>query len=277
MATGKQNEQSQEVESLNREIAELRRQLIQTQKLSSVGALAASITHEFNNILTTTINYAKMGIRHKTNKVRDKAFDKILNASLRAAKITTGMLSYVRQGQDKKEAVDLSSLVEDVLILVDKDLQTNRIRLVTDCQTGVVAEVNANQIQQVLLNLVVNARQAMQTNGTLTIKVYRNEDENSSEISISDTGSGIPKDKLPKIFESFYSTKEADEKGQGGTGIGLALCRDIIETHHGRIRVESRVGHGTTFTLKFPAIGSPSTPFVETETHEEPTRFAQTG
>ena len=274
MVPNRQSDRSQEVDSLRQEVVELKRQLIQAQKLSSVGALAASITHEFNNILTTIINYARMGVRHQSNEVRDKAFDKILAASLRAAKITTGMLSYARSGKYKKEAVSLSNLVEDILVLVDKDLQTNRIHVETDLRSDVVAEVNANQIQQVLLNLVVNARQAMQTNGTLTIKVYRDEGESLSEISVTDTGSGIPRDKLPKIFESFYSTKEADEKGQGGTGIGLALCREIIEAHHGRIRVESRVGQGTTFTLKFPAA---TTSFSKTEANEAPKRFAKTG
>src|SRR5215467_9884606 len=118
---------SSELESLQDENARLRSQLaqleqrlIQAEKMTAVGALASSITHEFNNILMTVINYAKMGVRHNDAATRDKAFEKILAASQRASKITTGMLSYARQQSDRREAMDLVLLVEDVLVLVEK-------------------------------------------------------------------------------------------------------------------------------------------------------------
>src|SRR4249919_3589752 len=106
---------------LEKKIRELQQQLMQAQKLSTVGALASSMTHEFNNILTTVINYAKLGLRHKDNATREKAFDKILNAGQRASKITTGMLSYSRRGHDRREETNLVALVQDVLVLVSKD------------------------------------------------------------------------------------------------------------------------------------------------------------
>jgi len=244
-------------EVLQQQIADLQSKLMQAQKMSSVGALASSITHEFNNILMTIINYAKMGLRHKDNATREKAFNKILSAGQRAAKITTGMLSYARTQKDRREPTELVALVQDVLVLVEKDLQIHRISLQTDFADSPCADINANQIQQVILNLIINARQAMQTGGRMSISVRINPEDRMAEIAVQDTGSGIPAEKLPKIFDSFYSTKQADEKGQGGTGLGLALCREVIEAHNGRIRVESAVGKGTTFTLRFPAAAAP--------------------
>jgi len=206
----------------------------------------------------TVINYAKMGIRHKEPATSYKAFDRILSAGQRAAKITTGMLSYARGRTSQREAFRLTLLVEDVLILVEKDLQVHRVRLEKSFDENVWAEVNSGQIQQVLINLIINARQAMGTGGTLFVGVSQNSEAATSEITIRDSGSGIAADKLPRIFDQFYSTKTPDEQGQGGSGLGLALCKEIIDTHRGRIRVESTVGRGTTFTLRFPTIPAPT-------------------
>lgn len=240
------------VRQLEAQVQFLQRQVLQAQKLSSVGALASSITHEFNNILTTVINYAKMGVRHKDPATRDKAFDKILAASQRASKITTGILSYARPQQDRREPIDLVTVVEDVLVLCEKDLQRYRVRLETRFDGRPVAAINSGQVQQMLLNLVVNARQAMPNGGILTVSVGISEDRQYAEISVRDTGSGIAPEKLRRIFEPFFTTKTADEQGQGGTGLGLALAKDVMESHGGRLRVESTVGTGTLFVLKFP-------------------------
>lgn len=241
-----------DVRALEARIADLQQQLLQAQKMSTVGALASSITHEFNNILTTIINYAKLGLRHKDAANREKAFDKILAAGQRASKITTGLLAYARRGGDRREPVDLVDLAQDVLVLIEKDLQMHRVRLQTQFDAHPVAVVNACQIQQVLLNLIVNARQAMDGGGTLTVSVRSNAESGFAEIAVRDTGKGIPAENLRKIFDPYFSTKTADAQGQGGTGLGLALAREVIEGHLGRIRVESTVGQGTTFTLKLP-------------------------
>lgn len=236
----------------------LEEQLMRAQRLSSVGALASSITHEFNNILTTVINYAKMGVRHKDAAMRDKAFDKILAASQRASKITTGMLAYSRNTSDRYDPAELGRLLDDVLVLVQKDLQMHRIGLDRDTAIPVWAKVNCSQIQQILMNLIVNARQAMSEGGRIRVAIRDNLEEGWAEISVADNGAGIPQDKLQKIFDPFYTTRKADARGQGGTGLGLALCRKIIEAHGGRIRVESEPGRGTTFTLKLPRAESPA-------------------
>jgi signal transduction histidine kinase len=249
-----QDRTSQRISELEQQVQMLQSQLLQAQKMSSVGALASSITHEFNNILTTVINYAKMGIRHKDAPTRDKAFDKIMAAGQRASKITTGMLSYARHHGDRREPMDLVPLVEDVLVLVEKDLQRFRVKLVTQYESRPWASVNSGQVQQVLMNLIINARQAMESGGTLTIAVRSNAESGHAEISVRDTGSGIPAEKLRRIFEPFFTTKTLDEMGQGGTGLGLSLAREVMEAHGGRIRVDSGVGVGTTFTLKFPLV-----------------------
>jgi signal transduction histidine kinase len=108
------------------------------------------------------------------------------------------------------------------------------------------------QIEQVLLNLIINARQAMPRGGYLRLDVRENARTGMVEVKVSDSGVGIPPDRLRLIFEPFYTTKEPDEHGHGGTGLGLSVCRQIIEQHQGRIRVESVVGKGSTFTVKLP-------------------------
>jgi signal transduction histidine kinase len=119
--------------------------------------------------------------------------------------------------------------------------------------------VNCNQIQQVLLNLLINARQAMTGGGQILIRLSYDSAAAMVELMVRDSGAGIPADKLPRIFDRFFTTKQGpDASGKGGTGLGLAFCRDVIEAHHGRIRVESTVGKGTAFTLKLPAMQAPS-------------------
>ena len=254
---------SNDCAELEQKILELQQQLAQAQKMSTVGALASSMTHEFNNILTTIINYAKLGLRHKDAVTREKAFDKILAAGQRASKITTGMLSYARRGSDRREPTDLVVLVQEVLVLVAKDLQVHRVRLQTNFEGHpVVAEVNAGQIQQVLLNLIINARQAMSGGGQLTVQVKQSTESAVGEISVRDSGHGIPAETLRKIFDPYFTTKTADAQGQGGTGLGLAMAREVIEGHHGRIRVESSMGQGTTFTLKLPLVGATAVPIA---------------
>ena len=247
-----QEELQQRVTDLEEQLEMLKTQLLQSQRLASVGQLSSSITHEFNNILTTVINYAKMGLRHKNDATREKSFDRILSAGQRAAKLTSGVLSYARAKGDRRDEMDLAQVIADVLIRVEKDLQMNRVRLQTDILGNPVCDVNVSHLQQVLMNMIVNARQAMADGGMLFLTVRVSEDGTMGEIVIRDTGAGIAADDMRKIFEPFFSTKKSDENGQGGTGLGLAFCREVIEAHKGRLRVESTVGQGTTFTLKLP-------------------------
>ena len=235
------------------ETDQLRQQLLQAQRLSSVGALASSVAHEFNNILTTIINYAKLALRPgETEPSRTQALEKILKGSHRAATIINSMLGFARNNSSQREMTDVASLVEEVLILTEKDLSKHRIQVETKFLCRPEVPVVPAQIEQVLLNLFINARQAMPRGGRLRVEVRENQKTQMAEISVADTGVGIAPDQLRMIFEPFYTTKEPDEHGHGGTGLGLSVCRQIIEQHQGRIRVESLVGKGSTFTLKLP-------------------------
>lgn len=235
------------------EMETLRCKLLQTQRLSSLGALASSVSHEFNNILTTIINYAKLGLNNKDDATRKKSLEKILAASERAAKITGGMLGFARSKSDEREPTDIVTLVGEVLVLVEKDLTKHRIKLQTKFVGRPHSVVSATQIQQIILNLVINARQAMPQGGHLRVEVREDTESDMVEIVVADTGTGIPADQLRHIFDPFFTTKDGpDETGKGGTGLGLSICRDIIESHSGRIRVASLVGRGSTFTVKLP-------------------------
>jgi len=242
-----------EIDRLQQQLHELQQQLLRAQKLTTVGELASSITHEFNNVLTTVINYAKLGLRHQDAESRTKAFEKILAAGQRASRITTGLLAYSRRGTERREATDLGVLIRDILLLVEKDLEHHRVRLETSFPPHPVSSaVNAGQIQQVVLNLVVNARQAMPQGGVLTVTLGADVGQKLAEISVRDNGTGIAPEHLARLFQPFFTTKQADEKGQGGNGLGLSLCRDVVQTHGGQIRVESEVGRGTRFVVTLP-------------------------
>jgi signal transduction histidine kinase len=237
----------------NTESEQLRQQLLQAQRMSSVGALASSVAHEFNNILTTIINYAKLALKPDMDEAgRTQALEKILKGSQRAAIIVSSMLGFARNNSTHRDVTDIASLVEEVLILAEKDLSKHRIQVETRFQSRPRVPVVAGQIEQVLLNLIINARQAMPRGGRLRIEVRTNPRTDMVEMRVADTGVGIPPEGLRLIFEPFYTTKEPDEHGHGGTGLGLSVCRQIIEQHHGRIRVESIAGKGSTFTVKLP-------------------------
>jgi two-component system, NtrC family, sensor kinase len=238
----------------------LRQQLAQAQKLTALGELVGTTTHEFNNVLTTILNYAKMGLRHKDTATRDKALDKILSAANRAAKITNGILAFARNRGTSLEPTDLTRVIADSMLLLEREMMKYRIRVETQLETAPPAMANGNQIQQVLLNLLINARQAMAQGGVIVIRLSHDAATNMVELFVRDSGCGMPPETLRKIFDPFFSTKAGpDDSGKGGTGLGLSMCRDIIEAHHGRIRVDSTVGKGTAFTIKLPtAVATPA-------------------
>jgi signal transduction histidine kinase len=235
------------------QIAALERQLADAQKLTALGELMGTTTHEFNNVLMTILNYARLGVRHKDEATRDKALQKILDAAQRAAKITGSVLAMARNRSGEMEPTALASLIDECLVLLERELSKYRISV--ELHLNAVPEVLAcgNQIQQVLLNLLINARQAMPGGGRVVIRLDHDQASGTVDLTVRDTGSGIPADKLPRIFDRFYTTKKGpDESGKGGTGLGLATCKSIIDSHRGRIRVESTPGKGTAFIIKLP-------------------------
>ncbi len=257
---------SSEIQSTEQQLAILQQKLIQAQRLTALGELVSTTTHEFNNVLMTILNYAKMGLRHKDEATRDKAFQKVLAAAERASKITNSVLGMARNRSESFEPTDLTALIEEALVLLEREMRKYRISVETHLARVPAARAVGNQIQQVILNLLINARQAMPNGGRVMIRLEHAADHDTVDLTIRDTGCGIPADKLPRIFDSFYSTKQGpDASGKGGTGLGLSACRHIIESHRGRIRVESTVGVGTAFTIKLPvyhAAPVPAPPLV---------------
>ncbi len=248
------------IAELEQQVAMLMAKLAESQKLTSLGELLGTTTHEFNNVLTTVINYAKMGMRHKDAATRDKAFEKILSAGQRAAKISASVLGLARRRSGRFEPTDLAELVEQCLLLLERELSKYHIAVEKYFHPAPQAVVNPNQIQQVLLNLLINARQAMPSGGRVVIKIAYDAGEKTVDLTVRDTGCGIAPEYLPHIFDPFFSTKQGpDASGKGGTGLGLSMCREIIESHHGRIRVESTVGKGTAFILRLPAVDGETT------------------
>ncbi len=249
--------------TISKEVEALRRQVVALQRVSSLGVLAGGVCHELNNALTPILNYAKLGLRNPDPKYRERAFQKILEASQRAAAITGGVLGLARPHADRREPADLVRLAEEVILLVGKDLSRSRVQIDFQAVGRPHSRVNPAQIQQVLLNLMINARQAMPKGGSVRLRVAEDATARLAELSVADTGTGIAPADLRHIFDPFFTTKHGpDDSGLGGTGLGLSVCRDIVEAHHGRLRAESRVGQGTTFTLRLPACPAPNSPAV---------------
>ena len=238
----------------SRQLLAMTQELRRLQALATLGELTGTATHEFNNLLMTIMNYAKLGLRNRDEASRDKALTRILDASQRAAKITSTILAQAKNRADTMQATDLAKIVDETMELLSRELRKYRVLVEVQVSPTVSkAMASGNQIQRVLINLLVNARQAMPDGGGITVTL---EDDASSEevvLTVRDTGSGIPREQLPHIFDPFFTTKEGpDETGKGGTGLGLAACKEIIDAHDGRIRVESSVGKGTAFIIRLP-------------------------
>ena len=245
-----------EIQELKQRIDQLEAELLQAQRLTALGELTSTTAHEFNNVLTLIINYAKLGLRHKDEASQQKSFDRILQAANRGGKICATVLAAAKNRKKSFEPTNLALLTEDALLLLEREMNKYRI-LVEKSYTPKTPEImgDGNRIQQVLLNLLINARQAMPNGGKLYIKISYDEENEMVDLLVRDYGCGIPSEKLPYIFDRFSSTKSGpDESGKGGSGLGLASCKTIIEEHKGKIRVESTPGKGTAFTIKLPTV-----------------------
>jgi signal transduction histidine kinase len=237
------------------ELAALRREVLEARKLASLGELLGTTTHEFNNALTTILNYARMGLRHRDQPTRDKALDRILSAGTRAAKITASVLSMSRSRAARFEPTDMTMLVEDVLVLLEREMMKYRVQVEREFAPVPRVSANPSQIQQVLLNLLVNARQAMPNGGRLILRLAHDEPSGLVDLMVRDTGCGMTPEVMRRIFDPHFTTKAGpDETGKGGTGLGLTACREIVEAHRGRIRVESAPGKGTAITIRLPVL-----------------------
>ncbi len=246
---------------LNVQVEQLQKLLEQSQRLAAVGELTSTTTHEFNNLLMTILNYARLGQRHKDEPTRDKAFQKIFDAASRAAKITNCVLGLARNRSGDLEPTDLVPVIEDALLLMERELYKYRIQLEKQLESVPLVLASGNEIQRVLLNLITNARQAIGESGVIKIRLHHDEASQHVILTVRDNGAGIAPEVLPHIFEPFFTTKAGpDASGKGGTGLGLSSCRDVVERHHGKIRVESSLGVGTAFYIRLPVAVLESSP-----------------
>ncbi|MEI8370943.1 MAG: ATP-binding protein [Planctomycetia bacterium] len=235
------------------ELALLRREVLEARKAATLGELLGTTTHEFNNALTTILNYAKLGLRHRDAPTRDKALERILSAGTRAAKITASILGMARRGTTRMEPLQLEMLIEESLVLLEREMSKYRVQVEREYSPVPQVSANPGQVQQVLLNLLVNARQAMPQGGRLIIRLSRDPAVGFVDLMVRDTGCGMAPEVMRRMFEPHFSTKSGpDETGKGGSGLGLSACREIVEAHQGRIRVESALGKGTAITIRLP-------------------------
>lgn len=257
----------QELERVNKELLEKQEQLIRAEKLASIGQLAAGIAHEINNPLTAiTMNICSvLDLYERVSKeinispeIHEKFIKKmriVESEADRAAKIVKSLLMLSRKSKDQteREECNINEIILDTLAPIEHQLQLSNIKIINNFEPNLpIVNVNKDQMQQVFLNLINNAKDAMPNGGSIEISTRTVNDEKTNkkfiEISFSDTGIGIPEENLNKIFDPFYTTKDPGK----GTGLGLSVTQSIILNHGGEIKVKSKVGSGTTFTIVLP-------------------------
>jgi len=226
----------------------LEEQLVQTEKLTSLGLLAAGVAHEVNTPLAVISNYIQMLAKQiPADDPRQKTIERIVKQTFRASEIVNNLLNFSRTGAAEFVEVDLNSLLEETLTLVQhpfKTAQVNVIKNYTDRLPLVLGSVT--RLQQVFLNLFMNARDAMPGGGMLEVRTATR--NGSVEVEVADTGTGIPPEHLQRIFDPFFTTKASGR----GTGLGLSVSYGIIKEHAGKVDVRSTPGKGTAFRLEFP-------------------------
>ena len=239
-------------------------QLLQAEKLSAIGQLVAGVAHELNNPLTSVIGYAQL-LQEELREAAELnaeaphpspnlAHDlrRIAEESERAAKIVRNLLAFARRQSAERAEQDIADVMNRVLSLRAYEFRLNAIELETDFEPGLPSVLgDGGQLQQALLNLLLNAEQAMRARTTRKVRVGARhvEESDAVELFIADSGHGIPDENLRRIFDPFFTTREVGE----GTGLGLSICYGIVRDHGGQITVESRVGQGTTFKVLLPA------------------------
>mgnify|MGYP005812996575 CR=1 FL=1 len=242
---------------MTQKLSEAQRQVYQSQKLAAVGQLAAGVAHEINNPLTGVLSYSSFLLKRAEDKPEFKEdLEVIVRETQRCRGIVKGLLDFARQSPPEKRASDVNEVVERAIQIVQNQLAAHHVELRRELRAGLpMIHADTNQIQQVLVNLLLNANDAIgERGGTIAVRTdFRAGGGDvparptDVEIRVSDSGCGIPGENLQWIFDPFFSTK-----GPKGTGLGLAVAWGIIEKHNGRIEVESTVGKGTTFRVLLP-------------------------
>jgi two-component system cell cycle sensor histidine kinase/response regulator CckA len=250
-----------ERKKLDDENRDIYHQLLQAEKMAALGQTISGVAHELNNPLATILSWAERLAQRKTleEPVR-RGLETILGESERAARIVRSLLTFARKRQTTRAMVDLNQVVRETLALRAYEQRVSNIVVIDALAAGLPqAFADGYQIQQVLLNLIINAEQAMlSTNGrgVLVVRTWHDAEEESLVLEINDDGPGIADDVQPKIFDPFFTTKEVGK----GTGLGLTVAYAIVQEHGGRIRLESRPGVGASFYVELPVGGARLTP-----------------
>jgi len=236
------------VEQRTTELKAMQAHLIQSEKLAGVGKLAAGVAHEINNPLTCVLTNSSLLLGDlPPDDPRREELQTIVDETLRCRKIVKGLLDFARQTKPQKQKLDLNTVVEDVLALVKNQASFQNITIRNEVDSNVRPVLaDADQMRQVVLNIILNAADAMPQGGTLRICSCFESESRQVLLRISDTGPGIPVEIQDKLFEPFFTTKKT------GTGLGLAIAYGIMERHKGALRVESSPGHGTTVVVILP-------------------------
>lgn len=258
----------EQLEEALRKLKDTQEELIQSSKLAAVGQLAAGVAHELNSPLTAIMGYAEL-IKEQPKDItmNERASQIIIQESTRIANLVKELLSFSRKQEPKFEKISINEVLKATLVMTEHTLSRfKKVEIKTIYNENIPdVFIDKNQVQQIFINMMMNAAQAMPQGGNLTIRtglgyedylpdVY-NEEGNvlpkplkAVYVEFADTGCGIPKNVLQHIFEAFFTTKESGK----GTGLGLSICKGIIDKHQGAIKVESKVGEGTTFFIIFP-------------------------
>ena len=239
-----------------REVEQMQAQLIRAEKLASLGQLAAGIAHEINNPLTGVLSFAALvKDDSRLDPSLKEDLELIIEETQRCAKIVKGLLEFSRARAPQKKEVCLNEIIESVTGLLERQSSFLDIKIVKELDPDLPRlNIDPNQIEQVFMNMFLNASHAMPEGGTIRIKTKANWEDNCIMVEISDTGCGIPKENLDRIFDPFYTTKPE------GTGLGLSISYGIISNHGGQIDVKSEVGKGTTFLIRLPMSGREECP-----------------
>ena len=252
------------VQERTQELQQVQDQLIRAGKMAALGELAAGVAHEINNPLTGVLTFSSLMLKKvDENNPWKKDLENIVQQTTRCRNIVRGLLDFARQRKPDKKEWDIHTLIDRTVTLVENQARFQNIKIVKQFKTDIgMLFVDGDQIQQVFMNIIINAADAMAGDGgTLTIKT--NMKDGMAEVSFTDSGCGMPKEHLSKLFAPFFTTKETGK----GTGLGLAISYGIIQSHNGEIDVESEVGKGSTFRIRLP---------IEKE-NEEPRRSGEAG
>jgi len=230
------------------------KQLIQSEKFSALGIVAAGIAHEVKNPLAIIIQGVEyMRKSASSDSILIDVIERINKSAFRADSIIKGLLSFTHQMPIQAEQVEIEPVIEETLSFIEHQLKLKHIKLIKQFSPGLPKlTIDLNQIKQVFLNILLNSVDSIQKGGMIIITaepVVSESGQQHLQIIIADTGLGIPKDKIEKVFDPFYTTKD----GSRNSGLGLSITKGIIDKHHGTIRIESEVEKGTQVIIELPA------------------------